>query len=217
MSERHEELSLEMRRFNALPIAKPFTVRFLGSIVVYELVVLLLFRLLLPFVEYTFLLFLFIIGLSIGGGFYLRHRSPMLNVPLAVNMNHPFMSDAELGNAMVMVQFSDGTWADIGVGRVRLTTDELMGGALLIRDDDNYTGIGHFSNLEPSHPWLKRYVILINQAIALRDAVNGDEDTIEDARNRESIDYGLLERSWLEVDENLEIEPDGIFSKLRRD
>jgi hypothetical protein len=47
--------------------------------------------------------------------------------------------------------------------------------------------------------------------------VNGDEDTIEDARNRESIDYGLLERSWLEVDENLEIEPDGIFSKLRRD
>jgi hypothetical protein len=141
----------------------------------------------------------------------------MLNVPLAVNMNHPFMSDAELGNAMVMVQFSDGTWADIGVGRVRLTTDELMGGALLIRDDDNYTGIGHFSNLEPSHPWLKRYVILINQAIALRDAVNGDEDTIEDARNRESIDYGLLERSWLEVDENLEIEPDGIFSKLRRD
>jgi hypothetical protein len=217
MSERHEELSLEMRRFNALSIAKPFTVRFLGSLVVYELVVLLLFRLLLPFVEYTFLLFLFIIGLSIGGGFYLRHRSPMLNVPLAVNMNHPFMSDAELGNAMVMVQFSDGTWADIGVGRVRLTTDELMGGALLIRDDDNYTGIGHFSNLEPSHPWLKRYVILINQAIALRDAVNGDEDTIEDARNRESIDYGLLERSWLEVDENLEIEPDGIFSKLRRD
>jgi hypothetical protein len=184
---------------------------------VYELAVLLLFRLLLPFVEYTFLLFLFIIGLSIGGGFYLRHRSPMLNVPLAVNMNHPFMSDAELGNAMVMVQFSDGTWADIGVGRVRLTTDELIGGALLIRDDDNYTGIGHFSNLEPSHPWLKRYVILINQAIALRDAVNGDEDTIEDARNRESIDYGLLERSWLEVDENLEIEPDGIFSKLRRD
>ena len=217
MSERHEELSLEMRRFNALPIAKPFTVRFLGSLVVYELAVLLLFRLLLPFVEYTFLLFLFIIGLSIGGGFYLRHRSPMLNVPLAVNMNHPFMSDAELGNAMVMVQFSEGTWADIGVGRVRLTTDELMGGSLLIRDDDNYTGIGHVSNLEPSHPWLKRYVILINQAIAFRDAVNGDEDTIEDARNRESIDYGLLERSWLEVDENLEIEPDGIFSKLRRD
>lgn len=217
MSERYEELSLEMRRFNALPIAKPFTIRFLGSLVVYELAVLLLFRLLLPFVEYNFLLFLFIIGLSIGGGFYLRHRSPMLDVPLAVNMNHPFMSDAELGNAMVMVQFSDGTWADIGVGRVRLTTDELIGGALLIRDDDNYTGIGHFSNLEPSHPWLKRYLILINQAIALRDAVNGDEDTIEDARDREGIDYGLLERSWLEVDENLEIEPDGIFSKLRRE
>ena len=88
---------------------------------------------------------------------------------------------------------------------------------MLIRDNDEYTAIGHFSEKETSHTSLKRYVILINQAIALRDAVNGDEDTFEEARHREHIDYGLLERSWLEVDENLEIEPDGIFSKLRRE
>ena len=217
MSERQDELSVEMRRFNALPIARPFTVRFVGYLLAYQMAVILLFRLLLPLIEYTFLLFLFIMALSIGVGLYFYRRAPMLNIPLAVNMNHPFMSDAELGNAMVMVQFSDGTWADIGKGRVRLTTDELMGGTLLIRDNDDYTVIGHFSHRQQSHPWLKRFVILINQAIALRDAVNGDEDTIEDARDREGIDYGLLERSWLEVDENLEIEPDGIFSKLRRE
>ena len=217
MSERQAELSVEMRRFNVLPIAQPFMLRFIGYLLVYEIAVIVLFRLLLPVIEYSFLLYLVIISLSIGGGIYLYHRAPMLNFPLAVNMNHPFMSDAELGNATVMVQFSDGTWADVGKGRVRLTADELMGGTLLIRDDDDYTVVGHFSHRKQSDSWLKRYVILINQAIALRDAINGDEDTIEDARERETIDYGLLERSWLEVDENLEIEPEGIFSKLRRD
>ena len=41
----------------------------------------------------------------------------MLHVPLAVNINHPFMSDAELGHAVVMVRFSDRTWGDISEGR----------------------------------------------------------------------------------------------------
>ena len=110
MSERQDELSVEMRRFNALPIARPFTVRFVGYLLAYQMAVILLFRLLLPLIEYSFLLFLFIMALSIGVGLYFYRRAPMLNIPLAVNMNHPFMSDAELGNAMVMVQFSDGTW-----------------------------------------------------------------------------------------------------------
>ena len=60
-------------------------------------------------------------------------------------------------------------------------------------------------------------MILINQAIALRDAVNGDEDSIESAREREKNDSGLLERSWFEEEQSIEIEPDGILSKLRRE
>ena len=116
-----------------------------------------------------------------------------------------------------MVRYSDGTWGDVGKGRVRLTVDELMGGTLLIRDDDTYAVLGHFSSLPQTHPALKRYVILINQAIALRDAVNGDEDSIESAREREASDSGLLQRSWLEEQESIEIEPEGIFSKLRRE
>ena len=60
-------------------------------------------------------------------------------------------------------------------------------------------------------------MILINQAIALRDAVNGDEDSIELAREREKNDSGLLERSWFEDEQSIEIEPEGILSKLRRE
>ena len=39
---------------------------------------------------------------------------------------------------------------------------------------------------------------LLNQALALRDAHNGVEDTIESARERETMDYGLLSRDWPE-------------------
>lgn len=217
MSERTSDLSVEMRTFSSLPIAKPFLIRFLILFVIYEAVILLLLRMLLGLVMPAMLALLFASAVGVLGGLLMYRNSPMLNVPLAVNINHPFMSDAELGHASVMVRFSDGTWGDIGAGRVRMTPDEMIGGSMLIRDNDEYTVIGHFSEKETSHSSLKRYVILINQAIALRDAVNGDEDTFEEARQREHIDYGLLERSWLEVDENLEIEPDGIFSKLRRE
>ncbi len=216
MAEERGELSVEMRRFISLEIARPFLYRFFTTLLILE-------AFMVGFVWFfistgnSFSLTIFPLLVGVIGGIFLYQKSPLLRVPLAVNLNHPFMGDLEMGQAVVMVQFSDGLWGDVGVGRVRLTVDELMGGTLLIRDDDTYAVIGHFSHLPQHHPALKRYVILINQAIALRDAVNGDEDSIESAREREKIDSGLLERSWLEEEQNIEIEPEGIFSKLRRE
>ena len=46
-----------------------------------------------------------------------------------------------------------------------------------------------------------KQVIIINQALSLRDVLNGDVDPIDDARERESLDYGLLEREWLDEEE----------------
>jgi hypothetical protein len=51
--------------------------------------------------------------------------------------------------------------------------------------------------------------------LALRDAVNGEEDTIEEARRRERLNTGLLDRSWMEEETEIEIDPDGIISKFR--
>lgn len=216
MAEERGELSVEMRRFISLEIARPFVYRFLVILSVFEALIIgaVLFFLSL---ESSILLPLSVIILGGVGGVLISQKSPLLRVPLAVNLNHPFMGDLELGQAVVMVQFSDGLWGDVGEGRVRLTVDELMGGSLLIRDDDTYAVIGHFSHLPQNHSALKRYVILINQAIALRDAVNGSEDSIESAREREGMDSGLLERSWLEEQESIVIEPEGIMSKLRRE
>lgn len=214
MGEVRGELSVEMRRFNSLEVARPFLYKFLGVLAVYELFIagLLFFLFTLNGGLFATLLVFF---LGSFGAFFIYQNSPLLRVPLAVNLNHPFMGDLELGAALVMVKFSDGTWDNVGEGRVRLTVDELLGGSLLIRDDETYGVIGHFSSLHETHPTLKRYVMLINQAIALRDAVNGDEDLIESAREREHLDSGLLERSWLEEQDSIEIEPEGLFQKLR--
>ncbi|MDE0869737.1 MAG: hypothetical protein OSA21_05425 [Candidatus Poseidoniaceae archaeon] len=216
MGEVRGELSIEMRRFNSLEAARPFLYKFLGTFIAYELVIAGLLFFLFS-LQASLLAILLVVFLGSFGAFFIYQNSPLLRVPLAVNLNHPFMGDLELGTAMVMVQFSDGTWGDVGEGRVRLTVDELIGGSLLIRDDDTYGVIGHFSSLHETHPTLKRYVMLINQAIALRDAVNGDEDLIESAREREQLESGLLERSWLEGQDSIEIEPEGLFQKLRRE
>tara|TARA_B110000459_G_scaffold201960_1_gene253889 strand:- start:1865 stop:2512 length:648 start_codon:yes stop_codon:yes gene_type:complete len=215
MGDERGELSVEMRRFVSLDIARPFIYRFLAILIIYESLIVGLLLVLLSMG--SSLLGLLAVILGGIGAFFIYQKSPLLRVPLAVNLNHPFMGDLELGAAVVMVQFSEGEWGDVGEGRVRLTVDELLGGSLLIRDDDTYAVLGHFSPLHQTHPILKRYVMLINQAIALRDAVNGTEDSIESAREREQLESGLLERSWLEEQDTIEIEPEGIFHKLRKE
>lgn len=141
----------------------------------------------------------------------------MLHVPLAVDLNHPFMEGDAMGKSLIMVRLSDGSWIDLGLGRVRLAEDDLLDGCNLVRDNDDYTLIGHFSHHPMAHRGIKKQVVILNQALALRDAVNGEEDTIEDARNREGLDTGLLDRSWIEEQTEIEIEPEGIISKLRGD
>ena len=226
MGETRGELSIEMRRFSSLEIARPFFYRFLVILSIYVFLFVCLLAFLFEGVGFSqsniglgssFLAAIGLVFIGSLGAYFIYLKSPMLRVPLAVNMNHPFMDDLGLGAAVVMVKFSDGTWGNVGEGRVRLTVDELVGGSLLIRDDDTYAPIGHFSSLPETHPALKRYVMLINQAIALRDAANGGEDLIESAREREQQDSGLLERSWLEEQESIEIEPEGLFSKFRKE
>jgi hypothetical protein len=149
------------------------------------------------------------LGLAVGSlnitVVLLRYRSHA-TTPLAVNMNHPFMDDEPLGEAALLVRFADGTWRDPGAHRVRLVPDELLGGFSLAHDTLDFPILGHFTNAKERTPTLNRHLTLINQAIALRDAVNDVPDPIEDARERENQDTGLLERSWLEDEEPLEIE-----------
>ena len=215
MSGGEVDLPSGMRRFNELALGRPFLIRFIGAVGALSFVVALLSWFLnsttnnVVFAILPLLAWATLVWWSYG-------TSSMLHVPLAVNMNHPFMSEEDpIGVAVVMVRLSDGRWIDLGEGRVRLAHDELMGGSTLVRDNEDYTFIGHFSSYHISHLGLKKQIVILNQALALRDVVNGEEDTFEEAREREGMDTGLLERSWMEEQDSIEIEPDGLMSKLR--
>lgn len=215
MSGGEVDLPSGMRRFNELALGRPFLIRFIGAVGALSFVVALFSWFLnsttnnVLFAILPLLAWATLVWWSYG-------TSSMLHVPLAVNMNHPFMSEEDpIGVAVVMVRLSDGRWIDLGEGRVRLAHDELMGGSTLVRDNEDYTFIGHFSSYPISHLGLKKQIVILNQALALRDVVNGEEDTFEEAREREGMDTGLLERSWMEEQDSIEIEPDGLMSKLR--
>ena len=134
----------------------------------------------------------------------------LVKTPLVVNINHPFIDDEPIGEAVVYVRFSNDEWHEMGQHRVRLVADNLIGGYNLVEDHEDYNSIGHFSKSSKKSR-LTKQVIIINQALSLRDVVNGDEDPIDDARERETMDYGLLERDWLEEEE---LSVDGPLAKF---
>ena len=151
--------------------------------------------------------------LVISTGFFLllgKDALTLIKTPLGVNMNHPFVDDEPIGKALVYVQFSNKQWREMGKHRVRLVHDELIGGYNLVEDHGDYKTIGHFSNSKKRTQLMKQ-VIIINQALSLRDVVNGDDDPIDDARERENMDYGLLEREWLDEEE---LSVDGPLAKF---
>ena len=157
------------------------------------------------------------ITLAVNATVLLMRYQSHASTPLAVNINHPFMDTEPMGEAALVVRMSDGTWCDPGSHRVRAIPDELLGGFSLAKDTLDFPVIGHFSTRREKNPTMVRHLALINQAIALRDAVNDVPDPIEDAREREKIDSGLLERSWMEDEEQVEVESPLVSFFRRKD
>ena len=152
---------------------------------------------------YNLPIFAILLSIIIGASIYLVFTPDLkavITTPLGVNINHPFIDEEPIGKAIVSVKLSNNDWIDIGEHRVRLVEDELVKGFNLVEDHENYTTLGHFSD-STNKTRLSKQVIIINQALALRDVVNGKADPIEDAREREAMDYGLLEREWLDEEE----------------
>jgi hypothetical protein len=153
---------------------------------------------------------LIIITIGLISSLFLPSQLAILNTPLAVNLNHPFIDDQPIGVAEVYIGLSDGKWVKPSRDRLKLAKDELLGGYNIVEDNENYTHVGHFSDSK-NYKNLLMQVTLINQALSLRDAVNEVQDSIEDARTRESVDSGLLDREWMEEEE---IEISGPISKI---
>lgn len=124
------------------------------------------------------------------------------NIPLAVNLNHPFMESQYVSDSEVMVNFS-GKWVNPGNHRLKLAKDSL-GGWIVHRQDEDISTLSVWdSSLKEST--LLKHLSIINQAISLNNAINESNDEFDDARERESQESTLLERNWL-PEEELEVQ-----------
>ena len=134
--------------------------------------------------------------------------SASVAVPLAVNLNHPFMESEPVSKSEIMVKFSEN-WIDPGTHRLKLAKDSLSCWVIHRQDDDLSVLSVWDTNLKESV--LNKHLAIINQAISLNNAVNGSNDEFEDARERESQESSLLEREWLPEEE---IDVQGPISRI---
>jgi len=134
--------------------------------------------------------------------------SASATVPLAVNLNHPFMESEPVSKSEIMVKFSEN-WIDPGTHRLKLAKDSLSCWVIHRQDDDLSVLSVWDTNLKESV--LNKHLAIINQAISLNNAVNGSNDEFEDARERELQESTLLEREWLP---EKEIDVQGPISRI---
>ena len=122
----------------------------------------------------------------------------VVKIPLAVNLNHPFMDSQYVSDSEIMVNFSD-KWINPGNFRLKLAKDSL-GGWIVHRQDEEISTLSMW-NTSKNEQTLQKQISIINQAISLNNAVNESNDEFEDARERESQESTLLERDWLPEEE----------------
>ena len=154
-------------------------------------------------------LFLFAILVMVINVILIRSLiSASVAVPLAVNLNHPFMESEPVSKSEIMVKFSEN-WVDPGNHRLKLAKDSLSCWVIHRQDDDLSVLSVWDTNLKESV--LNKHLAIINQAISLNNAVNGSNDEFEDARERESQESTLLGREWLPEEE---IDVQGPISRI---
>ena len=137
-----------------------------------------------------------------------RRAEIMMRIPLAFNLNHPFMLDGYIGDVEVMVNFDD--WKGAGPTLFHLHFDKIKKSWIVTSKDENNSFFAEWNTKDPAK--ILHYQIgIINHAIALCGAANELEDDFEDARERESEESGLLDREWLPEEE---IEVHGPLSRM---
>ena len=128
--------------------------------------------------------------------------SSILNLPLAVNLNHPFMEQVPVSESEIMINLS-GEWIHPGQSRLKLVKEDIRGW-VVYKSDKDLTMLSDWKTKQKESV-LNKKLAIINQAISLNNAVNDTGDEFEDARDREEQDSILLEREWL-PEEDLDVQ-----------
>lgn len=125
----------------------------------------------------------------------LRRYLVLPQIPLAINLNHPFMEAGHVGKSELMVCF-DGKWREPGINHLKLVEDGL--GTWLIHRNDSDLSVMCTWNSKHSKEILQQQLSIVNQGISMNNVINDSNDEFDDARERETQDSDLLEREWLD-------------------
>ena len=128
--------------------------------------------------------------------------SSIFNLPLAVNLNHPFMEQIPVSESEIMINLS-GDGIHPGQSRLKLVKEDIRGW-VVYKSDNDLTMLSDWKTKQKESV-LNKKLTIINQAISLNNAVNDTGDEFEDARVREEQDSILLEREWL-PEEDLDVQ-----------
>ena len=142
-----------------------------------------------------------LIGVILNTYLFLKSKNSV-NIPLAVNLNHPFMESEYVSDSEIMVNFSD-KWLNPGNYRLKLAKDSL--GCWVVHRQDDELSILSVWDTSQKESILQKHLSIINQAISLNNAINESNDEFDNARERESQESTLLERNWL-PDEEIEVQ-----------
>ncbi len=126
---------------------------------------------------YFELIFLALICLVFSFFAFLRFNG-ISSIPLAVNLNHPFMEAGAVDNSEIMVRFTD-EWIDPGIHRLKIVKDPVSG--ILIHKQDGEHSILSIWDTNKNLKSLSKQLAIINQAISLNNAINESKDEFDDA------------------------------------
>ena len=86
-----------------------------------------------------------------------------IEIPLVVNLNHPFMESGSVSNSEIMVKFTD-KWLDPGINRLKLSKDAI--GCWIVHRQDEDLSVLSVWETNHKESMLNSKLMIINQAIS---------------------------------------------------
>ncbi len=175
-------------------VLKPIIFATTFGLAVQPIVALILFPVMGSWKYSLVLPFLVSIVLIIGA---LAEVRKMKELPLVVNSHHPWSGvESTDGRAEVMLWTPEKKWFNVYDVSIRATKDTLSSNWMMVANDSQSTMYGEIIGV--SKKKLNWFIQMVNISISQARLANGDvkEDSFADAREREELESGLLDREW---------------------
>ncbi len=118
-------------------------------------------------------------------------------LPFAVNSHHPWSgNETTEGHAEVMLWTPEKKWFNVYEVSIRAAKDTLANNWIMVANDNQSTAYGEIIGVPKKK--LNWFIQMTNIAISQARLANGDvkQDSFADAREREELESGLLDREW---------------------